>query len=182
LGPTFEKGLRTLGRRRLPAGVVAILDDPETLRGAIRELYDYALNDRSPTRSRRAIIFRVVSPGERHAYISKLEQFFGAKNLSSQESVYGVPVGYWHIIDDSFVSHVVARHFAEPEPSLLPVGAEDLTLVPELINPRWISEFAFTKKMPRVVYERKYEHSSIVVVQEIQARLGLNVKTIYKKK
>jgi hypothetical protein len=32
VGPNFEKGARRIGRRRLPAGFVAILDDPQTLR------------------------------------------------------------------------------------------------------------------------------------------------------
>jgi hypothetical protein len=182
LGPNFEKGLRRIGRRRLPAGLVAILDDQVTLRAAIRELYEYANNQRSATRPRRGIIFRVVSAGERQAFIGKLEQFFGTKNLSGQESVYGVPIGLWHLIDDSFMSHVVARHSTETDATLVPVTLDDLVLIPDLINPRWIREFAFTKKMPRVVYETRHGESTVVIVQEIHTNVGLAVKTIYRKK
>jgi hypothetical protein len=182
LGPNYEKGLRTLGRRRLPAGVVAILDDPETLRAAIRELYAYAVHDRSKDRARRGIVFRVVNTQERHAYISKLADFFGAKNLSTREAVYGVPLGHFHIIDDSFISHVIARHSTEMSPGHLAVSVDDFTRLPEIISPARIVEFQLEKGMPRVTYERRYDDGTFWVVEEVQAHAGLSAKTMYKNK
>ncbi|MGD0771052.1 MAG: hypothetical protein ABSB42_22940 [Tepidisphaeraceae bacterium] len=182
MGPSFEKGLRTVGRRRLPDGVVAILDDHETLRAAIRELHAYAIQNRSRSRQRRAIIFRVVNAGERQAFLAKLSQFFGPKNLSIQESIYGFEVGHFHFVDDSFMSHVTSRHSIETVPGHVAVTVDDLVCIPEIVNPKWIVNFRFIKKMPRIIYERRYDRSTIVVVQEIQANAGLSVKTIYKKK
>jgi len=137
-----------MGRRRLPDGFVAILDDQETLRGAIRELHAYSIQNRSPNRPRRGIIFRIVTDVERQAFLTKLERIFGPRNLSSQESIYGYPVGHFHFLDDSFMSHVTNRHSIESAAGHIAVGLDDLLQIPHIVNPRWIANFACIKQMP----------------------------------
>ncbi|HVT89928.1 MAG TPA: hypothetical protein VHD56_13825 [Tepidisphaeraceae bacterium] len=182
MGPNYEKGSTRLGRNRLPQGVVAILDDAATLNGAIEELHHYASESKSPNRPRRGIIFRVVTPGEREAFIEKLIQFFGSKNLASQLDIYSYPVGHPHLIDDSLMSHASNRHSIETVHGHIAVTIEDYLRIPEIVRPKYIREFAFTRQMPRIVYERMYNNCTIVVIQEIQAKAGLSVKTIYKKR
>jgi len=182
-GKVIKKPLVTIGRKRLPPGIVAVLDDPEGLRAAIRELHSYAKQNRGPGRPRRGIVFRVVEEWEYHAIRHKLADLFGPKYVSVNESLYSVPVGFLHFLDDSFVSHACNRHaVAEGARHHLVLTPGDFERIPDVVNPRHIREFSMSKGMPRIVYEREYDGMSLVVVEEVQSKAGLTVKTAYRKK
>jgi hypothetical protein len=182
MGVHFDKASRMIGRQRLPSGLVAILDDASALRGAINELHDYANNIREPNRSRKGIVFRVVDVNERTAIVHKLCDRFGS-DVSKHDGIFCIPVGHWHLIDDSVTSHACNRHaITEGAQNHLLLTKEDFQRIPDVVNPRYIREFATAKNMPRIVYEREYDDFALVVVQEIQAKAGLAVKTAYRKR
>jgi hypothetical protein len=81
MGPNYLSGKTRIGRQRLPSGLVAILDDPKTLRGALLELYAYAMDVRTPDRPRRGIVYRVVPDEERLGIRYKLQKLVGMKRF-----------------------------------------------------------------------------------------------------
>jgi hypothetical protein len=182
-GPKFNAAMNAIGRRRLAPGLVAILDNAESLRTAIRELYAYGSGNKVPERPRRGIVFRIVEEWECQAIRHKLIDFFGPRHVAANEGLFSVPVGHLHFFDDSFVSHACNRHaIVEGPHNHLLLTVDDFEKIPEVVDPRHIREFSITKGMPRIVYERVYGVTALVVVQEIQSKAGLAVKTAYKKK
>lgn len=182
VGPNFDKGVTRIGRRRLPAGFVAILDDPQTLRLAIRELHAYAVG--GSRFGKRGIVFRVVSSEERQAILFKLQNLLGIENFTENSATYYIPEGFWHVIDCEHVRHVSNRHGdeeAERERGHLAIELEDIEHIPQLVDPRNICEFSVIDQMPRIKYRREYKGRTLVLVQEIRARVGVSLKTLYRE-
>jgi hypothetical protein len=183
MGPYFDNAATTIARKRLPPGLVAILDDPGALRATIGELHTYAVSNRAPDRARRGIVFRVIEEWERRALMEKLWNYFGPKTAPGQERKFNVAIGHMHIIDDSAMSHAYNRHGSrEGEPHDLLLGLLDFMQIPEVVDPRHLVEFSVAKGMPRIVYRKHYDLFSLVVVQELQQKAGLVIKTVYKRK
>ena len=179
----FPSGITKLGRRRLPEGLVAILDDRVALGAAIVQLHEYANQDRTPGRPRRGIIYRVVEAWESQATRHKLYELCGNKKAPAHEAVFTFPCGHYHLIDDCGVSHACNRHaIAEAAHPHLVLTVEDFVRIPEIVDPRHIVEFSITRGVPRIIYEREYDGRVLVVVEELQARAGLVVKTAYRRK
>lgn len=174
--------LTSIARRRLPAGIIAILDDPEALRQAIDDLHMYANANRQPGRPRRGIVYRVVEAWECQAIRGKLVEFFGSKRIAEIEALYAVPLGHFHIVEDSHISHICNRH-GEPEAgdAHQSLTIADFERIPEVINPRHIVGLSFKKGMPRLIYERVYGEDVLVVVEELRPK-ELSLKTAYKKR
>jgi hypothetical protein len=181
VGPHFASGKTSIGRTRLPSGLVAITD-AQILRAAIAELHDYANNNRVPNRPRRGIVYREVEQWEFDALQNKLFTFYGEKRLD-ELSLFRFTVGHHHIIDDSTVSHACNRHAITEgaQPHLL-LTLADFQLIPEVVNPRYIGSFSVTKDKPRIVYERELNGQTLVVVEEVRLRAGFAAKTAYKKR
>ncbi len=178
----FKNASDSIGRRRLPSGLVAVLDDPESLSLAIAQLHEYATRNRESNRHRQGVVFRVVQAWESQAIRHKLYDYTGSKNISTYDAIFAVPLGHLHVLDDSLISHACNRHAAaETNPDLV-MNLVDFQRIPEVIDPRHITEFSVVKEMPRIVYQKEYTNGWLVVVEEIQAIAGLSVKTIYKKK
>lgn len=179
----FERAPKIIGRRRLPAGLIAVLNNAAMLRAAIEELHTYANGNREAGRPRRGLVFRVVEAWEQEAFVQKLHNLYGSKHPWCREGKFFIPLGHLHIIDDSLMSHACNRHaITEGTHPHLILSIDDFRRIPEVVNPRNIVEFAFEKGMPRVIYEKAYEQKVLVVVQEIQASAGLAVRTAYKKR
>lgn|GEM_PF-6047701 len=163
--------------------MVAILNDSFALTGAIGELHAYATTNRESDRLRRGIVFRVVEEWEPHAIRQKLWSYFGPKSAPSQVNKFAVNVGHMHIIDDSGVSHTQSRHGPrEAADHDLAVTLAEFKKIPEVVNPRYIVEFSIAKGMPRIVYRKFFDGFSLVVVEELQYKAGLLVKTAYRQK
>lgn len=178
----FDTASRRIGRSRLPAGLVAILNNPDSLRGAIDELHQYANNNREQKRPRMGIVFREVDEREQTAIMHKLCDQFG-RDVAEHDAAFSIRVGQWHLIDDSTISHACNRHaITEGAHKHSLLTREDFQRIPDVVNPRYIREFATVKNMPRIVYEQDYGELALVVVQEIQARAGLAVKTAYRRR
>jgi phage-Barnase-EndoU-ColicinE5/D-RelE like nuclease3 len=183
MGPHFNAAPTTIARKRLPAGLVAILNNPGVLCAAIAELHAYANTNRMNDRPRRGIVFRVIEEWERRSIVHKLWNFFGTKNAPENEHKFNVPIGHMHTIDDSAVSHACNRHgLMEGKNQHLVLTVLDFQRIPEVVNPRYISEFSVAKGMPRMVYRKQYDGFTLVVVQELQQQTGLLIKTVYKQK
>lgn len=183
MGPYFDSASTRIGRKRLPPGLVAMIEDPFVLREGIRELHEYATTNRQPNRPRRGIVFRVVEAWEQHAIMQRVCAYFGQKLLARYGSRFAVRVGDVHVVDDSVVSHAFNRHAIEEgaHQSHLGLMLEDFQRIPEVVDPRYIAKFTETRGMPRIVYERAYERFVIVVIEEIRAKAGVVVKTAYKR-
>lgn len=180
MGKNFETGSTRIGRNRLPAGLIAVPGGGTALRQAVDELLDYATRNREPNRPRRGILFRVVEPWEQQAIMHRLCDFFGDR-VGEHDRAFSVPIGHWHLMDDSAVSHACNRHaFTETPHHRLALGREDFHRIPEVVNPRNIREFAMTGRRPRIIYERQSDRFALVVVQEIQTKT-IVVKTVYRK-
>jgi hypothetical protein len=183
LGPHFDGAPTSIGRRRLPVGLVAILDDARRLSGAIRELHAYAVHNREPSRPRRGIVFRVVEEWERAAVGHKLRNTYRPNEIAQQEQSFAIRLGQLHIIDDSLISHACNRHASsESEHAHLRLTIDDIERIPTTVDPRNITEFTMIRELPRIIYEKSFDNGTIVVVEEIQIKAGLAVKTAYKKK
>jgi hypothetical protein len=183
MGPHFNAAATTIARQRLPPGLVAILDNPGALRATIGELHAYANANRTHDRPRRGIVFRIIEEWERRALMEKLWNYFGARTAPTQEKTFNVVIGHMHIIDDSAVSHACNRHgVADGEDHGLSLSVLDFMKIPETVDPRHVVEFSIAKGMPRLVYRKHYDQHSLVVVQELQQKTGLVIKTVYKRK
>jgi hypothetical protein len=183
MGPYFNAAATTISRKRLPAGLVAILGDPATLSAAIGELHAYANTNRANDRLRRGIVFRVVEEWERAAIVQKLWNYFGPSRAAEHERGYSVAVGHMHLIDDSAMSHACNRHgSSEGEHHHLLLSISDFKKIPEVVDPRYIVEFSVAKGMPRIIYRKTYDGFILVVVEELQEKTGLLIKTAYKKR
>jgi hypothetical protein len=184
VGPNFDKGVRRIGRRRLPAGFVAILDDPETLRLAIRELHEYAVSGTKV--GKRGIVFRVVTSQERQAILFKLQNLLGIENFTKSSATFHISEGHWHAIDSEHVTHVINRHGdLEAEQNRhghLPITIEDFQLLPQLVDPRNIVQFFPEERFPRMKYRREVSDRTLILIQEIRVKDGIVMKTLYREK
>jgi hypothetical protein len=173
-----------IGRKRLPPGLVAILDDPVTLDAAIGELHEYAIGNREPDRPRRGVVFRVVQVRECEAIVQKLWNYFGLKDAAGSAELFSVALGHMHVMDDSAISHASNRHGAkEGELDHLSLTVSDFMRIPEVVNPRHIVEFSVAKGTPRIVYRKAYDRHVLAVGQELQMKAGMiAIKTAYKHK
>lgn len=183
MGPHFQKGATRIGRDRLPPNHVAILDDPKTLIGAIRELWDYAgaPGPKVPYK----IVFRICTDGERDAYHHQLLNLEGAEHFAESINRFGLPTRRWHIIDSEHIAHARIRHsnpLTESAHGHVPVTLDDLCCVPEAISPRNIVSFEYAPAQPRVVYHLQRSDGLLVVVQELRAKTGMVFKTAYKRR
>jgi hypothetical protein len=182
VGPNFDKGVTRIGRRRLPAGFVALLDDPEALRLAIRELHGYAIS--GAKFGKRGIIFRLITSQERQAILFKLQNLLGIDEFTRNSATFHIREGHWHAIDSEHLIHVCNRHI-DPElerhghPALV---IEDTETIPKLIDPRNIYEFASDDALPRIKYRREVADRVYILVEEIRAKSGIVLKTFYREK
>jgi hypothetical protein len=172
-----------IDRERLPAGLVAVLDDSSALDNAIGELFTYATGNRQCNRPRRGIVFRVVREKERDSIVHGIWNSRDKKEASVYSAAFRIAVGHMHIMDDSFVSHSCNRHGeSEHDPRRLSMSLPDFKRIPKVVDPRNIVDFVLGKGLPRIVYEQVCGEHTLVVVEELQANVGLAIKTAYKKK
>lgn len=161
VGPNFDAGATRIGRRRLPAALVAILDDRRTLQLALRELHAYAIAG-SPF-GRRGIVFRVNSAAEHQAILYKLQNLLGVENFGDNSSIYRVREGHWHLIDSEHIRHIYNRHgdaAAERGRGHLAIAIEDFDRLPDLIDARNICEFSVEGGMPRIKLQAQVHGSN----------------------
>lgn len=180
--PEIAGSSLTIGRLRLPKGIVAIQDAPDALRAGIAVLHRYSVGNRQPDRPRCGIVFRVVDAREQQAIAHKIQKLAGMPAFN--KGMFQVTCGLWHIIDDRHVTHICNRHSDEEAEALHgqnPMLLEDFQRIPQVVQPRHIVEFTFTKRMPRIIYRKALDTGVIVVVEEIQ-RSALAVITAYKTK
>lgn len=161
------------------------MDDPEAVRGAIRELHAYGSEVRARDRPRRGIVYRVVSDAESLAIRYKHQNLVGMKRFVLEERIYGIPAGSWHFIDDRAFSHAHTRHGTtemEVPAGHLALTVADVCRLPEVVHSRNIVEFCIVKGKARIVYELAFNDGMLRIVEEIQAKGGLAFKTCYKIK
>jgi hypothetical protein len=184
MGSYFNTAATMIGRKRLPPGLVAILDDQMALGAAIGELHEYAIANREPDRPRRGIVFRVVQVWECEAIVQKLWNYFGLKDAAANADLFSLALGHMHVIDDSAMSHASNRHGAKHgKLDHLSLTVTDFMKIPDVVNPRHIVEFSVAKGTPRIVYRKAYDRHVLTVVQELQMKAGMiAIKTAYKHK
>lgn len=183
VGPNFDAGVIRIGRRRLPTGVVAILDDRRTLQLAIREMHAYAIA--GSRFGRRGVVFRVISAAEHQAIMYKLQNLLGMEDFGDNSSIYRVREGHWHLIDSEHIRHIYNRHgdaAGEWARGHLAITIDDFDRLPDLIDARNICEFSVEDGMPRIKCRREFTDRTLVLVQEIRTREGVIVKTMYREK
>lgn len=179
MGPNFNAGATRLGRDRLPPGIVAILDQPETLRLAFGEMYDFVADGNLLSSGRAGVIFRTVSDGERDALNVSVQKVCGDVNAAC-----GNTAGFRHLLDVNHIRHICNSHGnaeAERARGQIAVAKEDFYRIPEVVLPYNLVQCILAADSPRLVYSRECEGASLVVVEEIRrARKELVVITLYK--
>jgi hypothetical protein len=184
MGPNFKKGVTRIGRERLPRGFVAILGDLHSLQAAISELYDYVI--RGCPHRRAGIVFRVVSPGERTAYVQRLQRVLGVDRYNAlPASAWRDVERHWHLIDSDHIAHIVNRHTdpeAEEQLGHVAVTPQDLLRIPDVINPRNLTGLRVVRGMTRLAYSMEIPDGRLVAVEELRAKGCLALKTLYKQK
>lgn len=170
-------------RRRLPAGLVAVTDDPAALAAAIAGLHGYATADRTPGRPRRGVVYRFVDDREQLAIRHQLYALFGLAAAPAKEADYAVSVGFPHLLDDSAIAHVWNRHGpGGNDPAVLAITLADLQRVPQVVRPRHLVAFSIVDDTPRLAYEHDVGGYTLAVVEELRHKGGLSVKTLYRKR
>jgi hypothetical protein len=184
VGPNFAGCPRSIGRIRLPAGVVAAIDNSAMFQLALQELHHYAIANKSTNKARFGMVFRTVSDTERQNIIYKLQNLLGIENFTANSSTFHIPLGQLHVIDDCMIAHTWNRHAnraMEARQGQLPVSFDDLVKLPLVVHPRNIVNFIVEGGMPRIVYNRDDDEGTLVAVEEI-GRKGIYAKTLYRKK
>ena len=186
MGPNWERADRRLGKRRLPQGYVAVLNNDDLLGRVIGELHGHAMTEAAAGPSPVGVLFRQVTAGERERIGYRLVDQFGPSRLLEASAVFGVEEGYHYVVNSRGIAHAFNRHSDPTVERLhgqLPLDLADLTRVPQAVQPRNIVAFSEAKGMPRIVYEDRSTGSTLVVVLEIQgSRKWLMMKTAYKRK
>jgi hypothetical protein len=186
VGPYFDKAGTRIGRNRLPAGYVAVLDDPRRLAGVLTELLSYALAEPAAARPRIGVVFRKVSVADKETLQRSLMREFGADAILDKSELFGLDETYHLAADSEAVSHAWARHSdstAEERRGQLPVTAADLQQLPDVMRTGNIKSFEQIKGMPRIVFEKSGRTGTFIAVAEIQrSRRWLVLKTFYKRK
>ena len=184
IGANFLKGKSGIGRKRLPSGHVAFLDDQKSLCLAIRDLYAYAIQS-CPVKPMQAVVFRVVGESEIHAINYKIQTLLGMDGFSANCRSFCPSAEQFHIIDSEHIAHAFNRHSdggTERRHGHIPIGVRDFELIPEVVRPKYITEFSMRGNLPRIIYGREYGSEQLIVVQELRGNYGLTFKTVYRKK
>jgi hypothetical protein len=168
MGPSFHLGVTRIGRERLPANHVAILDDPALLLAALRELHAYALTpaEGGTRKICHSIVFRVADAREVERFNYKLQQLLGVADFMDNAAVYAVRAGHWHVVDSEQMTHVCNRHSdatREAQRGHFPVTVMDFERIPDVVAVHNIAEFERTKGMPRIVYRKRYGDGQLTV-------------------
>ena len=183
IGPNFDRGKSRIGRERLPAGYVTILD-ADRLRLAIGELYAAANQTTAP--ARHGIVFRVVTSEDRQAIHWRLQALLGVDQFLDNAGIFRIEPGYWYVLDTDAIRHACNRHTdegLEARHGHAALSPEDFTHIPRIVDPRNISEFRVAKATPRIAFSGIVPGGVLVVVCEVQSgRKMLTVKTAYKQR
>jgi hypothetical protein len=179
----YRKGEVKIGRERLPVGCVAILNDADLARLAIGELCTYAIDGRGKAQQRLSIVFRICEDVERQRLVYRMHQIHGVDWCNANG--LPMPCRRWHIVDSEHLLHICNRHsdaLIEQRHGQLPITPEDISRILDIVQPSNVVEFVAPGRggCPRIVYEKVCDTGQITLVQEVQARTGFVVKTMYK--
>jgi hypothetical protein len=142
-------------------------------------MYSYVCGQEKRPREKRGIIFGLVTPRDREAYLNKLIALLGIDDYSRNIETFYIPPEHWHVLDTEHLTHIVKRHSGSSE---IAIAKFDIQRLPQVVEPRNVVEFSIYKRMPRIVYASDYADGRLVVIQEIERKMGLVVKTLYKQK
>ena len=185
VGPRFAKGARTIGRRRLKPGIVAILDDDDIRRGAVCELYEYAIRGSGRGAGGFGIVYRVVDEVDANLIRQRLYDLMGARKFNSMIDRFQLR-GYRHLLREDYIRHANNRHGDDRRESLH--GQEGLTVddfvrIPEITEPRYIVDAGFNSAgRPYLRYEKKVGSATIVFQELREAEDLLLFQTMRKEK
>ncbi|MFI5381907.1 MAG: hypothetical protein ACHRHE_21635 [Tepidisphaerales bacterium] len=185
VGFEFAKGARAIGRRRLKPGIVAILEDNETRRGAIRELYEYALRGAGRGAGGFGIVYRVVDENEANGIRQRLYDLMGPRRFNSMIGQFQLR-GYWHVLREDYIRHAHNRHgddYRERLHGQEGLKVEDFVRIPEITAPRHIVDAGTNANgRPYFRYEKSFDSSTIVFQELREAEDLLLFQTMRKEK
>ena len=186
MGPHFERADKRIGKRRLPTGYVAVLNDDATLVRVLAELHAYSLSSAGVNLPPAGVLFRHVGTGEKERVVHRLIELFAAAKLMDQSATAGLDETYHYVINSRGMTQAWNRHsdpVGERQHGQKPLDPSDGARVPQAIQARNIVAFGVVNGTPRVVYESRSDSGTLVVVVEIQhGRKWLAMTTAFKRK
>ena len=185
VGIEFSKGAKTIGRRRLKPGIVAILNDDQTRCEAIRELHKYALGGSGRGAGGFGIIYRVVDEVEANLVRQRLYDLVGLRKFNSLIARFQLR-GYWHLLREDYIRHACNRHGDDRRERLHGqegLTADDFVMIPEITEPRYIVDAGMNASgRPYLRYQKRVGSTTIVFQELRESEDVLLFQTMRKEK
>lgn len=170
-----EGGVKKLGDKILPKGIMAYPDNPGKLVEAIGITHDYAQKKGMPYQPRLGVAYSPVTADEAKTYQSHLK----GKSFNFENTI--------HIADNSGINHGYIQHGeerTETPRNQLPVSKEDFLKIPEVTKAENIDRIDVDGKSGKmyVTYKKRFNGTLFTVEEVREGRGHLALNSIYKEK